>query len=603
MPLLGLAALLAGARLILWWRRAPTDMRARGWRLAALMLLQPIWAGLLLLVLLPPFLPGREGRLVVLTGNWGSAAGMAGDRRIALPEARAGADIERAPDLATALRRYPGTTALAIVGDGLEARDRPAATALPLAFAATAPPRGLTRLDPPHPVASGADFQVAGRVEGVKGSVELLDPAARRVDAMALSASGAFRLRGTARVPGDALFTLRVRDPGGMLVEEAEVPVRAVAQAPPRLLLLGSPGPDIKYLRRWASDAGLPADARMSTGGGVTLGDPPAPPMTLAGLQRVDVAIVDDRAWATMGVSGHAALVGAVREGMGLLLRVTGPVPEAVARDWRALGFGLGGGALVPLRLPGEAPDVPALRARRGTGTRDAPAALNADQNDAPPLTRSDVRIAAGDAVPLLREPWGASLGRWRAVGRGRAGVWTLVDSFALVLAGQGERYGAMWGAIVETLARPQGGGEAIIDALPGVGRRVAICRFAPHARLSSPGGATTAPIADPAARGCAAFWPQDAGWHSLVPPDAKAGTPISFYVWPRDRLRGVRATATRDATMALVNARPPGTRPAAAPGRRGSPWPWFLAWLVASGLLWWLERARAGRPVGEGTG
>ena len=28
--------------------------------------------------------------------------------------------------------------------------------------------------------------------------------------------------------------------------------------------------------------------------------------------------------------------------------------------------------------------------------------------------------------------------------------------------------------------------------------------------------------------------------------------------------------------------------------GARGAAWPWFLAWLAASALLWWLERRRS---------
>ena len=88
--LLALAVVLAWVRLLFWQRRVPVASRSRGWRLAALWLLQPLCAALLYFTLLPPTLPTEAGTLVVATaGSTRIGMQVAGDRLIALPEAPA----------------------------------------------------------------------------------------------------------------------------------------------------------------------------------------------------------------------------------------------------------------------------------------------------------------------------------------------------------------------------------------------------------------------------------------------------------------------------------------------------------------------------------
>ena len=87
----------------------------------------------------------------------------------------------------------------------------------------------------------------------------------------------------------------------------------------------------------------------------------------------------------------------------------------------------------------------------------------------------------------------------------------------------------------------------------------------------------------------CAGFWPRVAGWHLLR--SGKAQVPL--YVRAPRELPGAVALQDRDATQRLM-LRPPNRTisVATAPGTR---WPWFLAWLVVSAALWWLERTRIG--------
>jgi hypothetical protein len=57
-----------------------------------------------------------------------------------------------------------------------------------------------------------------------------------------------------------------------------------------------------------------------------------------------------------------------------------------------------------------------------------------------------------------------------------------------------------------------------------------------------------------------------------------------------------LHVNAMREATLRLVSEAPHAIASAeAAPRTPGPRWPWWLAWLLASGALWWFERSRLG--------
>ena len=118
--LLALAVLAAWLRLWLGHRR--DARRPRAWRLAVLVLLQPLLALALHATLFPPASVLAPGELTLLTE--GASAGDVPEAArdglvLALPEARAGGDVARVPDLGTALRQHPGTTRVHVVGAGV----------------------------------------------------------------------------------------------------------------------------------------------------------------------------------------------------------------------------------------------------------------------------------------------------------------------------------------------------------------------------------------------------------------------------------------------------------------------------------------------------
>ncbi|NJR78900.1 carboxypeptidase regulatory-like domain-containing protein [Sphingomonas corticis] len=550
--LLALAVAVGWIRLIGWRRAAPA--RPPAGRLALLLTAQPVLAVLLFLTLYPPPTgPATDPELAVATR--GASPGSAD---IALPEAPRGSAPVRVPDLATALRAHPGTRRIRVLGQGLEPRDRDVARTVGVAFVPAAPRPGLVALAPPARVAPGAPFRVGGQVAGAAGArVELLDPAGRVVDAAGAAQDGSFVLQGAARVPGVALFRVRLR--GG---EAAPVPVVVTASAPVRVLYLaGAPGPEVKYWRRWAADAGIAATVSQTAGAGIDLGEHPSP-LTAATLARFDLVVLDDRRWAGLGGGERGALAAAVRGGLGLLLRVTAPLPAGVRAGWAALGAPVG-----------------------GAGRGGKPARLGGA--DVPVLTRWDALAPGG--VTLGRDAAGVPFAAWRARGLGRVGVWTLADAAALVPSGHGERFDALSADAVATLARPAASRTPSVSDWPVVGERTTVCGAGPGAQVVAPDGTRVALLPD---GGCAGYWPRTAGWHVLADGSAR----LPFHVTEAAAIPGLRAADRRAATLRLAAMPGDPTPAAAAPAPiPGASWPWLLAFLAVAAALWWFERRGRG--------
>ncbi|WP_454827982.1 carboxypeptidase regulatory-like domain-containing protein [Pseudoxanthomonas wuyuanensis] len=606
--LLGLAVLIAWWRLLQWQRRALPGQRTRGGRRALLWLGQPLLAALLYLALLPPRVETEAGTLVVLTAR--ATAAQLGEQRgsdalVALPEAPRLAAAEPVPDLATALRRHPDSRRLRIVGAGLPPRDRDAARGSGIDYLPAPLLRGIVELQAPRRVAAGDAFRIHGRVHSVAGgSVELIDPGAQRVDRLALPEDGRFVLSGASRVAGLATFRLRLRDAKQQLLEEIPLPLQTIGGAPVRVLLLaGAPGPELKYLRRWASDAGLQLHTQISVGGGLQLGDAPLA-LNAANLRGFDLLVMDERAWNGLGTGAHDAVAEALREGLGVLLRATGPLAERDRRQLRALGLDLDSGReSASVRLPQSPGDEAALRARLGPGSREAPLADKQPPPKLPELSRRVLRIGGDDVVPLLRDGEGKLLAGWRAEGRGRIAVWTLTDSFKLVLSGRDDRHAELWSQAFATLARGAALTVPAVDDNARQGQRVAICGLNAEgdADVIAPDGSQVPLRIDAATgqRACAAFWPQHSGWHRLQQGEEQ---PSPFFVHASDTAPALQAADLREAMLRLTGERPAASTavPSDRPGHRGSPWPWFLAWLLAAAALWWFERSRLGRPSSE---
>lgn len=582
--LIAAGALAAAVRFALLRRGWP------GWTLAGLSLASGLG---LYFALFPPAIPlGGETLLVATAETPPATRPGPGERLVALPEAPAIAGAERVPDLATALRRHAQVQRLRILGRGLPARDRDLPAGLPAAFTPLPPPRGLIRLDPPADTPAGAVFTLAGEAAGVEGgTAELLDPAGERVDSREIGAAGQFTLGGTARTPGLATFTLRLRGRNKAILADTPVPLRTTEERPLRALLIGTPSPENKYLRRWAEDSGIDLRSRLDAGAGVDLGGDGVR-LDAASLADSDIVILDDSALAALSGGGRAALAQAISGGLGVVVRMTAPATASTRESWRSLGFASeGGGETAPVALAPLAPDAETLEARRGPPLPDAAGA--ADTLDDPPPELERWTLGTGpDVVPAVSDAEGAMIAGWQQRGHGRVAVWTIANSFALVLGGQQDRYAQWWSETLSAVIRPDSQFRPDIPALVQAGERTAICGIAAGARVIAPDGAAVALAIDPEAgpRGCAAYWPLVPGEHRIVQAGPDGEQTFPFPVFPADAFASIRAAETGLATAGWA-VQQSATEARNLPERRSAGWPYLLLWLLLSGALWFGER------------
>jgi hypothetical protein len=570
----------------------------RGWGLAGLTLASglSLW-----FALFPPAIPlGGETLLVATIETPPGTRPGPGERLVALPEAPAIAGAERVPDLATALRRHAQVQRIRILGRGLTERDRDSGTGIPATFTPMPPPRGLVRLDPPADTPAGAIFTLAGETAGLAGgTAELLDPAGERVDSRQIGETGQFTLGGTARTPGLATFTLRLRGSDKAILGDTPVPLRTTAERPVRALLVGAPSPENKYLRRWAEDSGIDLRSRLDAGAGVDLGGDGVR-LDAASLAQSDIVIIDDAALMALGSGGRAGLARAVAGGLGVVVRMTAPASAGTRASWRDLGFaGEAGSDVVPVALAPLAPDEETLAARRGPplpGTAGA-----ADTLDDPPPELERWTLRTGPAVvPAVSDAEGALIAGWQQRGQGRVAVWTIANSFALVLGGQADRHAQWWSETLSAVTRPGSLFRPELPALVQAGERTAICGIAAGARVIAPDGTEVALAIDPEAgpRGCAAYWPQAPGEHRIVQAGPDGEQAFAFPVFAANAFATIRAAETGRATTGWA-AQQAATAARNLPERRSAGWPYVLLWLALSGALWFGERRmRAPVPI-----
>jgi hypothetical protein len=281
--------------------------------------------------------------------------------------------------------------------------------------------------------------------------------------------------------------------------------------------------------------------------------------------------IVDERAWQGFDGDQRRVIREAVGNGLGLLLRVTGPVSAQTVADFRQMG----------------------LRIDPATLTQNVQLTPDTENAEWPTLSRQALRVSAADARIALAGTQGEALAVWRAQGNGRVGIILLSDSYRLALAGFGDAHSRIWSGLVSVLARPQSEASPVRRSdLAWPHERMVFCQLQADASIQSEGEWQPLIVETTGInRGCAGFWPETTGWYTLN----SGANQLPFYVHAPKEGEALRRSQIRAATLKLA-ARAPDTAMASRVPVPGSPWPWFIGWLVVSGMLWWLERSRLGR-------
>jgi len=150
---------------------------------------------------------------------------------------------------------------------------------------------------------------------------------------------------------------------------------------------------------------------------------------------------------------------------------------------------------------------------------------------------------------------------------------------------------------VLASVARPLPAADAprVDTQTPWAGERMALCQLQAAAQVRAPDGALIPLRIDPTSgtERCAGYWPEQPGWHQLQQGESRH----AFYVFDPATAQSLHRQQLREATAQRLAV---GTAATSAvvietPGAR---WPWLLCFVLAAGLLWWMERRRRARPA-----
>lgn len=570
----------------------------RVWRHAArlrlpLLAVQPLLAATLAAALLLPHAPGPS-QIHVLTDGADASALPSGAAAVRLPGAAKAAEVTAWPDLATLLRAHPRVTSVVVHGHGLGEDDLAALGARRLAYQPGPAPHGIVALDAPLQVRAGARFPIQGRVRATGEAVlRLLDPAGGVHAEARPQTDGRFVLDAVAPAQGRHAFTLALLVDGDLF---QTLPIAVAAGTPDAqqgVLLAAAPSAELRALRRWAADAGMELDARITLAPGLPLQDA-AVRLDAATLADADLLILDERSWPT-GTAERTALRVAVEGGLGVLLRITGPPPRTLADELARLSGPANSDAAVAsasLLVPDDVGDAPEPVLWRPRYADASTPLAGAQTSDTVELHAWPVTFAA-DAAPLLTANDGRLLAAWRPVGKGRIGVLAVADTHRLQARLGRTDYATLWSHLWSQLARSAAGEAVTVSPPPIQDLRTAVCGGAGDIVITSPEGADRHLLRDAGARNCAAWYPQSAGWHQVR---TSAGS-HHIHVADASQLAPLLQETRRSTTTARAGVGTPDD-----PGTER--WPWrpllLAAWLLLLALSWLLERrAQPGHDTG----
>lgn len=267
-------------------------------------------------------------RLVVLTpGAADSGANRAArggsTRLIRLDSAPASADVRVVPDLATALRWWPDTTRVDVVGAGLSERDLHQAGDLLGDWYPAEWPAPVVRW--PTTIRAGQVFDISGRWPNAApdSTIRLAAADFGELGRGPIDADGLFAVSAVAPNAGLVALDLELLKPDGSWQPLSSARVFVLSAAPVRIgLVAAAPGPEVAALRRTLDRAGVLAAFSIGISPKRRLASVAdlneAEPLPLADLDGV---VIDERSLRGASDAWRAALTGALESGLGVVLR------------------------------------------------------------------------------------------------------------------------------------------------------------------------------------------------------------------------------------------------------------------------------------------
>jgi hypothetical protein len=577
--LLILAAAAAFALLAALELRRPDRRRLAG-RLAA----SAIAIGALLALAAAPAREVTRSSETIVVATEGASEELLGEAADSARGARIVRLGDSIADAGVLRRRFPAAGRVIVAGWGLDDGDLARLARVAIDYRAAPLPAGVVALDFPARIDLGETATIAGSA-GSAGWVRL-DDGTGPVDSVRLDSSRAFRLRHRPRAAGTARYVVRA---GDAPAESLGIDV-VIRPAPAVLVVEAMPRFETSRLRDWLARRGGAVMVRTTISRGRTRIEEVnrrggTERITPALLAAFDLVVADGQALAALRPAEREAIERAVRETrLGVLLRADEGLAAAGGTNFARFGFARvaeGAERATPIRWSGPG----------GSSRTEVTAALLA--------------LREGFAVSTIaRDGAGRPVVQWRPVGIGRVGVSLVETPSRWLLAGDRDAYDGFWSLLVSALGRPRSE-WAVEGAAPAfVDHPLVIARSGErrdHAVIEQPDGSLDTAYLAPAidsSRWAGTWRPRLAGRHRVLGPDTAAFDVRGAGEWPALRAARRSAATTR---AALASARHGAGGEDATPTTESvpiPPLPFFLAFVVSAGWLWWERRATA--PAGQ---
>lgn len=564
-----------------------TDRRHLGVRIAALLVAVAALAALVH----PPMLPSivRQSATALLVTP-GATAREIGRLRDSLPGVPIVTWPDSIADLDELRLRMPSLRSLHVAGWGLRESFWIGHEALQVTSHPSVLPKGVSWLGFPERVRLGDAVPIVARLSAPLDGALWLEHPDGLIDSLppGPASDSVARFEGRPRATGEFVYVLG----GDGLVPES-LHVSVLPPQPPAVLILeGSPAFETTFLRRWLADQGAVVAVRTRLSRDqfrtdrVNLPGIPLGMVTVALLDRFDLLLVDGATLQSLTLAERRALDEAIRSGgLGMLV-----APDSLAR-----------------RAPQDFPfELTATGDLEGRMVRPTWPDQRGGPNAPVPSLAAEIAPAAG-LRPLMRDPVGRIVAASVSRGLGVIGTSMITAPSRWLLEEEPAAFAGYWQAIIMALARNRGDHWALaVDGPPAVDLAMSLVLVTgdtlPLATVTRPDGTvdTLGLAPDPAEpnRWWGRYWPVAARWHRATNRD---GEPYPFHV------SVLRESAREAAARLSATARRADTEPLASESDTVStrrplpPLLPFLAFVVATGVLWGVDRLGYQPAVGAG--
>jgi hypothetical protein len=493
------------------------------------------------------------------------------------------------PDLAYFLKSNPNIRKLSLYGYGLNTAELTLLKGYHLTFHPAANPTGIITADWPDKLRTTELWQVQGTYQNPGNEMVklLFKGLGKTIDSIEIGSKSikAFSFKTTPKQTGKAVYELISLQKNDTLAKEP-VPVQVADQAPMKVLILASfPDFEYKFLKNWLYENQYPLAFRSQISKNkyafdfLNLDSVSLNKISTSSLKNFDVLIIDEEELAAISPDERASIDLAVKNGLGLLIRVANLKPSTtISGRFSRLESPVLKGKPLHLKLTEDQFKFNALPIEQGLF-------LKPDQTDEPLIFDSNGNAIVNSTIN----------------GYGKILISTLSSSYHWLLAGQKNDYTTYWSKLLTDAGRKRNDmlNVNIIPQFPVINQKMRIIAdlAASHqvpilqmdSILISPRQNMVLPF-----QWDAFYWPRKPGWTNLEVNQ----TIEPVYIYKKTEWQAFKNQQKLDETSQFIkNLQTTESKNKLTDTileEEVSLWWFFAGFLLAAGFLWYESRILA---------